>query len=191
MLAAIFYAVTKQMPVLKDSKLMSWIVVIVLSVLGVRFLDAKTVEAIMLPSGATAVAITTLLPIILFGYFIYKFVSIQTIRRIAWGFWTIAFFGLWIYRAPQLGEIAYIYLAGGILVLIVTIADGTFKKWFTSMRIGREQASVAYAEVTTLQLERNKFVAALADPNISKARIKAAQKRLKEIQDRLVILESM
>ena len=73
MILFILVAVMLYLPAMKltkESKPLATLIAISVSLLGVRFIDANIVNAILLPYSALTLALSTLLPMLLYGIFI-------------------------------------------------------------------------------------------------------------------------
>jgi hypothetical protein len=122
-----------------------WLLSIVIPLLGVRFLSPEMVNTIILPNSVFAIAITSILPFILFGYFIYSsgFNLSKGARRLAWVFFAVVFLGLYNLRSEELGDIAYIYPLTALIAFIMAIMDGTIRGLLLDMKRDKAKASMS------------------------------------------------
>src|SRR3989344_4871350 len=101
-----------------------WVISIAVGLLGVRFLTPEFVQTIILPNSAFAVAVTALLPLVL--YFFIVDVGMKSpvpaiIRRFAWIFFAVVFLGLYTIRFSDLGDIAWIYPLTALLAFLMAL----------------------------------------------------------------------
>lgn len=123
----------------------TWALVLVsvaVSVLAVRFITSvEWIQAMILPYNAFAIALVSFVPLLIYFYFVEKFVPKRSMRKIAWILAAVVFFGLFISRSADktLGDYnnfmggitpAYVYLFTAILCLILMFADKSIQNAF-------------------------------------------------------------
>ncbi len=148
----ILYVVTNKIPMLNEEGWVQWVVVIVLSVLSVRFLtETAWIKAAMLPNAALLIAIISFLPLAIYFYLI-EVAGILGINRvmkvIAWVIAAVAFVGLFITRFDELGRAAnggfnpaWIYVISAVVCILIFLLDKTIQKTISK---SRNQDIVAY-----------------------------------------------
>ena len=105
-----------------------WVVCIAVSVLATRFLaETDMVSLIIFPYSVLGISLTSIIPLIIFFFFVHGFDS-GIIRKIAWIFFAVIFWGLWFSRYDDVGSLAWIYFLTGIIALIFLLADGTLRR---------------------------------------------------------------
>ena len=104
----------------------SIILSVIVSILAIRFIsDNELIQGILIPYGTLGVAITTILPLIIFFYFVH-YSNVGTFgRKFFWGVFLIVLLVLWLSKYNELGIIANQIYA---LVLLLTIALLIFDK---------------------------------------------------------------
>jgi len=132
LLFVVINAVMQKMPQFRNQKGVSAIIAIVISIFAVRFISENDlVSGILLPYGALGVALTAILPFLIFFYFIHDSQMGSFGRRITWFFFAVVFVVLWYAKSSDLGGISnQIYgwtLAG---VTIAFIFDGNIHQYF-------------------------------------------------------------
>lgn len=111
-----------------DNPTIIWIICIVASLLATRFLtEVQFVKSILLSYTVLGVALTSIIPLIIYFFFVESFES-SILRRILWAVFIAVFIGLWIARYNQIGNLAWIYVLTGLLALIFLVADGTVRR---------------------------------------------------------------
>lgn len=115
------------------------LVAVIISALSVRFLSATWVETIALPYTAFGIAVSALIPLILFFFFVETGLQGQPVlRKICWIFAAVIFVGLFLYRydAPFVGsndkgiEPGHMYLIASLLSLGLLFWDKTIQRAF-------------------------------------------------------------
>ena len=185
----VLYSVARQVPFLKESKLIAWVVGLGVSILGLRFLSEEWIKTMLLPYEGVLVALTVFLPLVLFSYFVQKSGS-KIVRKSAWVFFAVAFIGLWFWRVEEIGDPAYIYLAGAVGCLVLLYFDGTLQKLWLGMKIGKDTAKSAMAEVAMLQGERDRLVSSFASARNKRTR-DSIKKNVDDIEQRMRDLQGM
>lgn len=131
LLFVVINAIIKKTPLGEEDRV-AGIISIVVSILAIRFMsESQLIKGILVPYGTLGVALTTILPFLIFFYFIYETEMGSSGRKLAWGFFGIVFLLLWASKSDQLNELANQIYAGGILLIIlVFIFDKQIKKYF-------------------------------------------------------------
>ena len=127
-----------------------WILSIGVSILSIRWISAEMVGAILLPYTTLGVAVTALIPFIIFFFIIEVGFrgSPPIFRRISWIAFAVVFIGLWISRYEQLGDESFIYPVTAAIALLMIWADGTIQRFFAGLKIEKEMGPMkanAYA----------------------------------------------
>ncbi len=133
MLFVIILAFTKsilsQVPVFKDkNKAAVWIISVIVSILAARLgFSSEYLQTIFLPYTVLGIAISAIVPFIIYFYFVGSFDS-STLRKIMWVFYAVLFFILWYIRLDQVGTLAWIYFWAAVAGLVLFFFDGTIRR---------------------------------------------------------------
>jgi len=175
LLFVILNAVMKKIKFIENTKI-SGIIAIIVSVLAVRSMsDSDLFLGIILPYGVLGVAIATILPFILFFYFIHVTEMGSFGRKIAWIFFAIVFIGLWASR--DLSSISdQIYIWTIVAIIIVFIFDKSIHKYFGLNKINQFINKADARRIVNLQSDYERIV------NIDSTH---AEKRREEIKEQL------
>jgi hypothetical protein len=127
----------RQFPVLNKYTWVTVLISVAVALLSVRFLSSSAIiDTILLPYSVLGVAVTSLVPLIIYFFFVEKGLeSYPILRKIAWIFAAVVFGVLYVVRFNNLGSYAYIYLIAAVLSLIFLWFDGTIRKWFAKSRM--------------------------------------------------------
>ncbi|MBI2629534.1 hypothetical protein HYW76_00365 [Candidatus Pacearchaeota archaeon] len=157
LIAIIYITLSKSMAgFFADKMWVLWIISIILSVIGVRFLTPEWINAILLPTNTFAIAITAGLPFILY-FMIVKGFNASVARRTAWIFFAVIFLILYASRTGVSGITAeakkayVIYPITAGLALLMVVLDGTIRSWW--FKVQRESALAGGKSATLLSLE--------------------------------------
>ena len=110
----------------------SMLVSAVVSILAIRFIpQTDIVNLILLPYNVLGIAILTVLPFLIFFFFIEKSTMNTGVRRLCWIFYAIIFAVLWNSRYSELSPIGN-QIYGWVLVAIILsmIFDPKIKEYF-------------------------------------------------------------
>jgi len=188
-LLSFIYIAVSRIPPLAKNRSVVWIITISVSLLATRFFsDIELFRAVLVPYEIYGVVVASILPLILYFFFIESFDS-HFIRKIGWIAFIVIFFGLWFIRMEELGSIAWIYFAVAIISLIVFMFDKAIHAeyiYYFLMRAGKGYAGDA--AINQIRTEMFRAEDMLANPHASeedrkRARdiIKQCKKRIKEI----------
>lgn len=139
-LVSIIAIVLDQVPLFQERSAIRWIVSIVVTIIGVRYLDYGWITAIITQYQVLAIALIGILPIIIYFFFLHTALEGHSaMRRIGWIFFGVVYFGLW---ATTNSENASIYFWTMIVALIAFAADGTIARYFFKKKISEGDATV-------------------------------------------------
>ena len=140
LLMAIIWTVVKRIPLFNEHDWVIWIISIVIPVLGLRFFTKEMVLAASMPSTALAIAITSLLPLIIWVVFVETSITSRTMRKVAWVFAGCIFLGLYLVRFSDIGSIAYWYLLAAALCGSMFFFAGTIQRWRAKALLDKARA---------------------------------------------------
>ncbi|HRZ85889.1 MAG TPA: hypothetical protein P5277_03850 [Candidatus Paceibacterota bacterium] len=161
LLVVVIYTILKNIPLFSTNPTIAAIVAIAISTIGVRFIsDNQIIQGILLPYGTLGIALTTLLPCLIFFYFIYSAGLGGAGRKICWAFFGITLFVLWIYKSSEISDMGnWIYIASFITIGIVVIFDKRINYYFQGMEGKRAMQAVIDEKIAVLQTKRDQMIA--------------------------------
>jgi len=132
LLVIVIYFTLQRTLIFGRQKGVMFIIALVVSVLGIRYLpETDLIKGILLPYSTLAITITTFLPFLIYFFFVHQSVSGGFGRRAAWAFYAIVFAALLVSRWDELAPTAHwIYTVGIILVAISFLFDTTVHEYF-------------------------------------------------------------
>lgn len=132
LLYAVVQAVLFRVEIFRRNRATIYIISIVVSVLGARYMgDLQFIQGVLLPYGTLAIAITFFLPFLIFFWFVFDTVNTSVGRRLAWGLFGVVFIALWIARRDVLGAAQWVYVLGVGLVLFCLVFDSRIRNYFS------------------------------------------------------------
>ena len=135
LLFVVIYYVLERSDVFGRRKGVIFTIAFVVSVLSMRFMPENDfIKGILLPYGTLGAAILTLLPFIIYFFFVEQHISGGFGRRAAWALYGIIFFFFMMYRMAT-GDsfnslMGWVYICGLILVLICFFFDSSIHSYF-------------------------------------------------------------
>lgn len=137
LLYVVIYFSLQKSAIFGNRKGIIFVVSLVVSVLGIRYLpENDLVRGILLPYNTLAIAITTFLPFIIYFLFVHQSVSGGFGRRAAWALYAIVFAALLITRWNELAPTSHwIYTIAIILVAISFLFDKTVHEYFETHQL--------------------------------------------------------
>lgn len=144
-LFSIVYSIISKMPGFSSSDMATFFVSVAVSILGVRFLTAEFVEAILIPYGAMGASILVFLPMLIYGFFVYTNVKGSFGRRIAWIIFALFFFGFWLTNYDKIGGVGglanWVYTLGLLIILGLIIFDNFIKMAIHGTQYGKAMSA--------------------------------------------------
>jgi len=128
----LIHTALKTTPKIKENNAAVMVIALAISIIGIRFMSTTELFfGAMLPYGVLAVAITTILPFLIFFYFLHSTGFGTAGRRLAWIFFGIVFIALWISKSDNLSETSnYIYVGGIAAIALVFTFDRAIHRYF-------------------------------------------------------------
>lgn len=175
MLASIVWYALDKFPPTQGKR--SLIISLIVSILSVRYITPEWINTIILPYGAFAIAVTALIPLILFFFLVETGLQGHpALRKICWIFAAVVFVGLFFYRINVIPpgkedfNPAYIYLIATVASVIFLIADETIQRAFTKARYANINEIKKIKIEAELVEEYNKYSKQLADGVLPESR---------------------
>lgn len=131
-------------PRLKDQKGIVWVIAVIISVLAIRFLsDSQIVLAVLIPYSTLGILIATIVPFLVFFFFVHGNITSGVGRRLAWMFYLIVLFGIWVNVASDLNALGnYIYVAVFLIALILLIFDRKVREYFALAKVKEARKNI-------------------------------------------------
>lgn len=155
LLFVILFMVIKTIPKIGENKGIAFIIALVISVIAVRFMSkTELFFGILLPYGVMGAAITTILPFLVFFYFLHVTNVGSAGRRLCWILFGIIFVALWISKSSQMSEVSnWIYIAASAAVVLAFLFDREIHRYFALHEINIFIKKSNQRAVASLQAE--------------------------------------
>jgi hypothetical protein len=119
-------------PIGEGNKKVSLIVSLIVSILAIRFINENSFfEAIFIQYGVLGIAITTILPMVIFFYFIHN-TKVGTFgRKVFWTLYATTMTGIWIVKSSEIPEVAnWIYGITLLASIVFIFFDSSIHSYF-------------------------------------------------------------
>lgn len=187
----IIYTVLNRMSLFQGSSFLLFFTSAAVAVLGVKFLDADFIQAVLLPYAALGGSIAIFLPFLIYFMFVHTSVKGTFGRRAAWVVFALVFMAIYISKGFVSGEAGNdttnwfggMYIFGIILVICAFIFDSQIHMYFEYGKLGRTMSNFHQASYVTIVTELDKLEKARdagMDTRTYHARKKVLMERLKE-----------
>lgn len=184
LLFIIIAVIVKKIPTLGDNKAVITIIALVVSIFSVRFMsESQLITGILLPYNTLGIVIVTVLPFLIFFWFVHLTKLESAGRRIAWILFAIVFVLLWYTRNIETGLTTLAnQIYGGVLLIIIAVLifDRKIHSYFALWEIKKLTKNVNDKVVLEL-LDDLEKAERHGDTAIGKEQAKRIRKRLKEL----------
>ena len=160
LLLVVIYIILDKVPIFEGYRGVVMIVSLIVSILSVRFMSENDfIVGLLLPYTTLGIAITTIVPFLIFAYGIHVTGLPGIGRKMAWAFFGIIFIILWIYKSDQINPIGnQIYFWTIILIGGMLICDRRVHAYFRGHNIKDWERQQGEAEINTLQMRLNELI---------------------------------
>lgn len=171
LLMIILVVALEKMPLFGNSSGIVWTIAVIIGILAMRLITTRTLlEFIWLPSGVVGMALVTLLPFVIYFYFVESFQG-RTIRRTAWVLFAVIFVALALLRWDVLGKevgkigfnLGWMYLIVGAFAIISAIYDSYIRRIMNKLRKERAVNQQNSRILTKLYHDLNEARRVMAD----------------------------
>lgn len=155
----IIQTVLKKVDIFKDNKAVIGILSVAIPLIAIRFMSANQLIYMVLPTyGTLGIVLTSILPLLIFFYFIHNTGMGTSGRKISWGFFTVIFLVLWFNKADQIGDIGnQIYFWTLIALIICIVFDGKIHSYFGLRTIKARMHETDEGATRELQMEYDRL----------------------------------
>jgi len=159
LLFIILRKVMQHTPFAEDNEKIGLIVSLIISILGIRFIGQNNfLGSIFIQYGVLAIAITAIIPMVLFFYLIQSSKVGTYGRKMFWSMYVIAMTGIWFSIYKQIPpEANYIYLASVAAAIIFIFMDKSIQKHFGLSEFYAFQSRLQKDSIRLLRRELSKL----------------------------------
>ncbi|MEK6890839.1 MAG: hypothetical protein AABX03_01750 [Nanoarchaeota archaeon] len=153
LLFTVIFVIMNKLPLTEGYVGISFVIALTISLISVRFIsESQIVNAILLPYTTLGIAISILLPGLIFFYFIHTTEMGGLGRKISWTFFIVIFVVLWLYKAPEIGPVGnQIYFILIIVMGVMLFFDKSIHHYFKGGDVKKWEKDNYQAEIVSLQ----------------------------------------
>lgn len=202
LIIAVVYMALEQAPVIKNNSFALWTLAIASAILAVRYIATEgLVNLLLLPQGVLGVALLTIIPFVIFFWFVefgLAGTGSRVLRKICWVVYGVVFAVLWYknmyYPASAssvLGDWGYMYLLIALVAVILLFADGTIQNAIRSSRAQTSKDSRKDIIIANLLKQIDDLNDKLSTPSVAnnptltaslEAQLEKLEKRVERVQ---------
>jgi hypothetical protein len=181
----ISYLTLGKSAIFKEKPLVISVLSAIVGILGARYLgELDVIYTILLPYGALMISLTTILPFLIFFYFLHTAIESAVARRAFAVFFAIIFIGLWITRREIVPEFDWIYNLAIIGTILAVIFDSKIHGWLGLIEWQEARRSSVISSIVHLKAKREHLISLNStDPDIINE-IKRLEKQITELSKR-------
>lgn len=181
-LLAVIRTVLDKVPLFKGNTGVITVLAIGISIISVRFMSSsEMLYGVLLPYGAMGIAITTILPVLIFFFFVHNNGLGASGRRLSWIFFLIVFVTLWINRANDIGLIGnQIYGWSTVALIGVIFGDKQIHKYLEIDKLKKMFREDKQDLIADLVVKYKNLEPGIGNPAVDKKRDKL-EKRILEL----------
>jgi len=189
LLVSVIYIVLGRIELFADKKGIKWIVSIVVPLIGMRYIDYASLSAIINQYQVLSIALTAVLPFIIFFYFVHGVgAGSHILRQICWIFFIAVYIGLWSTTQSELSSQIYFWTLAAAVISMVF--DKRIDGYFRARRIARQGTFMVHREIGDINQEidriRNQIrLNQFPDPRVGQKMIEDLQRQVKYLQRQL------
>lgn len=179
LLISMVYVSVKQIDVFKDNKPVLWIIAIGVPLLAIRFIDFMWLDNIFMQYKVLGVVLTSILPFILFFFFI-EAIDQSTVRKVGWVFFIMVYYGLW--STTSQGMYGDIYMWTLVAAVIFLLLDGTIHRYYMMEKLTAAGSNSVWDAINKLKKDEKDYMEARGIPdNVRDDRLKDIRSQLKKL----------
>lgn len=155
---SVTYIALKNIAPFKENGPAVWVITLAVSILASRFLtDNQLINTILLPYSAFGVAVTAILPFLIYLWFVQTFTN-GAWRKILWIFYIVVFIAIWSERSTELGSISWLYFWSAVAAFLFLLFDGTIRRMIIRAELNEVQEEKRAAYVADLNRELDELI---------------------------------
>lgn len=201
LIALIYYGV-RVIPTIQDKTWLVWIISIVFSMIAIRYISqGEIIEFLWLPTGVMGITIATIIPFIIFFFFIEKTFDSVTIRKIGWSVFAVIYTMLALIRwdalvmktangaLPKGFSLGWFYVAIAVLSIIVMMFDPKMRVIVLRAKSASARQAVIDVEISKHTDKINEYRTARGDHDPDSTEYKNFDKQIKSQEKHIYKLQ--
>lgn len=129
LLALIIYLAIGKFPLFENKKIIRWIISLIIPLISIRYIDYNSLLGIISHYKILGIIITSILPIIIFFYFLYSSgEDFSYLRKLGWALFIVLYLGLWSTTLDETSSQVYFWTV--FVAVFCLISDGAIARQF-------------------------------------------------------------
>lgn len=187
LLVVITKTILEKTPIAENNKKVSLILGLIVSILAIRFINEEGLfESVLIQYGVLGIAITTILPLVIFFYFIHNTKVGTYGRKMFWAIYVITLTIIWIFKSSEIPEVAnWIYgltiTAGIIFIIFDRSIHSYFGMSHLKLFMKRENKEAIYKAQERIKIIHDRHTAGIISTWEWRKAIKEEEDRIREL----------
>jgi hypothetical protein len=153
---SVVYVAVSRVNIFEGRKALQWIVTLAVSIMSIRFMNYEWLEAVLSQYPLLGVVIGSILPFLIYFYFIYSAAGDHgVIRKIGWGIFAAIYIGLWSGANNEANSMVYFWTVVASLVLL--FGDNIIHRRFMALDMIKKNKWFVNDEVTRINAQIQKL----------------------------------
>lgn len=149
LLMSFIYIILIKVDLFKEKKFVIWLIAIIVPLIGVRFLNMEQIGTIIFSYKWLAVALTCILPLIIFFFFVYNIAGDHPVlRKILWGLMLAIYVGLYSSAGQQIDENVFVWMM--IAIILIILFDRRIQQYFNLASLKKADKYWKYTAVSEI-----------------------------------------
>lgn len=137
-LVSMVYLILGKTPMFEDQKTIRWLISLIVPLMGVRFIDFQWLNAIFLQYEMLTIILTTILPFILYFFFLHGLgKDYPHLRKIGWIFFIGIYAGLW--ASAESSNASTVYFWTTIAAILAWIFDKRIEMYLNAREMAKHE----------------------------------------------------
>lgn len=167
LLMAVIYAATGNLSLFEEHKAVRWAISIIVPLIGVRYMNYDWVNTVITQYQVVAIAITSLLPFMVYFVFLHNGIDSSMFRRVGWLLFILVYLGLWTTTESEGTSAIYFWTL--IAAVVFAWFDGTIHGWYAKWRMRGAGKATLYMGIARLKKDIDDVNAAVASGHMDLA----------------------
>jgi hypothetical protein len=181
-LVSLVYVSLSRVLIFDGKKAVVWVISFIVPLLSIRFINFQWVNAILLSYGVLGIALTGVLPFLIYFFFLHGASDSIIVRKMGWVFFIVIYIGLWI--TTDVGFYGQVYLWTIVAAIALFFLDGTIHKVYLEQQMKSAGSANKWVHIARLRNE-------IDSVNRSSIPVKMKDQTVKKLQKQIDRLYKM